>query len=223
MANKAAVAIGVLALLGGAAYLYSSTASASDGRDDDLDDDRDDDRDDGRDDDLDDPSTGKTKPGGKGTIPKTTGGMGKTWGTVPPGTTYKIPDDWDPTRGLWISPDCEVVVEAPGWFCGSSGQDEPFHYGGPQCNSVEFETYLATMDDPGNGVAGYIYFLINLGEQPEQIAYQILTEISPLCADLPDNMWPDGLFDWYETFLERVIVEWESEWGIEFDPDEEVA
>ena len=26
-----------------------------------------------------------------------------------------------------------------------------------------------------------------------------------------------------ESFLERVIVEWESEWGIEFDPDEEVA
>ncbi len=222
MAKKsAAVAIGVVVLLGGAAYLYSSTASAADGDDDD---------DDGL-----DPTTGgnggnggnggRGGPGGKGkidpSIPEPAGG-GKTWGDAPPGTTYNIPDDWDPIRGLWISPDCEVVVEAPGWFCGASG-DDPFLYGGAQCNSVEFETYAVTMDDPGNGVAGYIYFLIGLGQQPEQIAYQILTEISPLCADLPDNMWPDGLYDWYEVFLERVIVEWESEWGIEFDPDEEVA
>lgn len=205
MAKKAA-AIGIGLALGLGAYLFATSASAAGGDDDnDLPDE------------PPEPGDPPTPGNGPGGSPKPVGG-GKTYGEPAGVATYTIPDDWDPVRGLFISPDCEMVVEAPGWFCGSGENDTPQVFGGFACTAIEFDSYHETMAEPGNGVAGYVEFLIGLGSQPEQIAFTILTEVSPLCADLPDAQWPPGLVAWYEAFLERVIFTWEEYWGIEFDP-----
>ena len=240
MAKKgAAVAIGLAVLIGGGAYLYATGAEAKDRDDDDDDlDDLDDKRPDIGDD-FDRPGRGDIPGKGPGGAPKPADG-GKTWGDAPPGASYTVPEDWDPMRGLWISLDCEVVVEAPGWYCGTFSDDTPVPFGDPDCVIVERESYAETMAQDRNGVTGYIFFLIYAagvdesgsplpGLQPEEIAYQILTEISPMCADLPDDMWPDGLWDWYEYFLERVILTWEyavgesDEWEIPFEPEAQGA
>lgn len=140
---------------------------------------------------------------------------GTTTGTPPSDASYVLPEGWDPVRGLWISPDCEVVVEAPGWYCGDDQEGNPFLYGGFSCSAIEFDSYEETMLEPGNGVAGYVDFLIGTGMQPEEIAMQILVEVSPLCADLP--AFSPGLQAWYEWLLERVVASWEEYQGIPFE------
>jgi hypothetical protein len=197
--GRALVVIGVIGLAGLGIFLYSRKAKAAEGAK---------------------PLPGKTE-GGKlpPKIPRPAKG-GKTYGKVPKGQRYELPADWDPLRGLWISPDCEVVVEAPGWYCGLdtvNGKKIPLSFGGNRCNAYEAESYVETMAQEDTGVAGYVLFLINAGMQPEEIAYQILTEVSPFCADVPDSQWPQGLQSWYESFLERVILTWEEEQGIPFE------
>jgi hypothetical protein len=114
-----------------------------------------------------------------------------------------------------------MVVEAPGWFCGTGGADgsTPQPFGSFACTAITAETYVDTMAIDANGVAGYVDYLVELGMQPEEICMQILAEVSPLCADLPDAQWSDGLLGWYEAFLERVIIWYEEYWGIEFEPE----
>ena len=210
MSNKGfAIGIGVAALLG--VGLWAATASADEGDDDNDFDPR--------------PPPGSDDPGkGPGGVPKPKGG-GKTFGDPDPEVVYTVPDDWDPVRGIYISPDCEMVVEAPGWYCGSSGPEleTPQIFGGFSCTAIEFDNYFDTMAEPGNGVAGYIDFLAGVGFQPEEIAFQILSEVSPLCADLPFDMWSPGLVAWWDSFLERVIFSWEEFHGIEFDPEVDAA
>lgn len=205
-AKGTAAAIGLVALIGLGAYLFASEAKAADDDDDDFDP-------------TPDPSKPEQPGKGPGGVPKPKGG-GKTFGDPDPDVGYLVPFDWDPVRGLYISPDCEMVVEAPGWYCGAGGPDlqTPQLYGGFACTAIEFESYVDTMAEPGNGVAGYVDFLLGVGMQPEEIAFQILTEVSPLCADLPDNMWPEGLAAWYSGFLDRVVMSWEEFHGLEFDP-----
>ena len=208
--GKTAVAIGILAAVAVGAYAVTAGAAEPDDFDDDLDDDFDDDFD----------LPGWEGPGaGPGGAPKAAGG-GKTYGEPAPGASYSIPVDWDPIRGLWISPDCEMVVEAPGWFCGSDN-DTPYIFGAGQCNVVEFESYADTMAEPGNGVVGYIEYLVNMGAYPDEIAGQIVGEaIPPECWSLPAADWPPGLWAWWEGFLARVTAWWEEAWGIPFEPEE---
>ncbi len=207
--KKTVAAVGIGAVVALAAYLFATSAEAAEpGVDDDDAPDR-------------PPSNGERRPGkGPSGAPKPAPG-GSTTGTPPQGASYTIPEDWDPIRGLWISPDCELVVEAPGWYCGSTGAgwQTPQVYGGFSCTAIEHASYVDTMAEPGNGVAGYVDFLIGAGWQPEDIAWQILTEVSPMCADLPTDMWGDGLWSWYQGFVERVIISWEDYQGIPFDPE----
>lgn len=212
MAKKsAALGIGIAAAVAAGVYMLTRSASAAEGGDD-----------------FDEPlgpgeGPGQVPGSGPGGSPKPASG-GKVYGSPPAGTTYTIPADWDPIRGLWISPDCEMVVEAPGWFCGSDGDITPWVFGAGQCNAVEFDNYADTMADPGNGVAGYVEFLINMGMFPDEIAGTIVGEAVPeACWSLPVEQWPDGLWAWWEGFLARVTAWWEEAWGIPFNPEGEAA
>ena len=208
MASKAAVGGGIALALLVALGIYAYSSEAEAGEPDEGDDE----------DDLPDlPGTGDEPGKGPGGSPKPVTG-GKVWGDAPPGAQYMVPADWDPVRGLWIAPDCAMVVEAPGWFCGSTG-DSPNVFGGDVCTEIEHDSYAATMAEPENGVAGYVDFLIGNGMQPEDIAWQILAEVSPFCASVDPQDWPDGLWAWWEGFLERVILWWEEYTGIEFEPE----
>ena len=163
------------------------------------------------------PEPPRPGPGPRPDIPKPAGG-GKTYGIPPASAGYQIPADWDPLRGLWISPDCEVVVEAPGWYCGVGGPQglTPQAWGDFSCRGILAESYVETMAVERNGVTGYVEFLIETGLQPEQIAFQIVQEIAPMCADAP--MWPAGLLAWWDDFLRRVVEQWEEFHGIPFEP-----
>lgn len=205
MAKKgAALAVGLAAIAGLGLYLWGSSASAGEGE-----------------------GGGPNWPEDEGESGNGPNGApeswegGEVWGEPPSGASYVVPPDWDPLRGLWISPDCELVVEAPGWFCGTGGPEgmTPQPFGGFACTAMTAETYVDAMAMERNGVAGYVDYLVELGMQPEEICLQILSEVSPLCADLPDDQWPDGLFAWYEGFLERVTVWWEEYWGIDFEAE----
>ena len=167
------------------------------------------------------PSRGGKRGKGPGGSPRAKGENGDlpTWGTPPPGASYLVPEDWDPIRGLWISPDCQMVVEAPGWFCGSSGAGEAEVAnapGGFVCEAVEEQTLIDTMAIPNNGASGYIASMVLAGYQPEEIAIAIVAETSPLCADVSVDQWGAGLIAWYESLLARVIEMWEEERGVIF-------
>jgi len=202
--GKTAAGIAIVALAAAGAYAYATSAEAK-GTDD-------------FDDDFDEP--GFEGPGkGPGGSPKPAGG-GNVYGKPASGAQYTMPIDWDPIRGLWVSPDCEMVVEAPGWFCGSTGET-PHPLGSGYCVAVERESYEETMAEPDNGVAGYIEFLINMAAYPDEIAGQIVGEAIPeACWSLPAAEWPDGLWAWWEGFLARVTAWWEDAWGIPFEPEE---
>jgi len=208
MAKKkgTALALGIAAIAAGGLYLWSTSASADQGDDDPNGPDW--------------PGTGDEPGKGPGGSPKSLPG-GDVYGDPPPGAGYLVPEDWDPIRGLWVSPDCEMVVEAPGWFCGSGGPDletpQPFP-GEPFCTAMPADTYAGTMDVPGNGVAGYLDFLFEIGMGPEEAAWQVLVEAAPECALDPADM-PDGLFAWWEGWVARVVYWWEEYHGIEFEPD----
>lgn len=167
------------------------------------------------------PGSGGGRGKGPGGSPKAIGDL-PPWGDPAPGASYLVPDDWDPMRGLWISPDCVMVIEGPGWYCGSSGSGEsetPNLLDGFLCNSEEGLSLREVMAIPGNGAAGYIAALIGAGHQPGEIAYAILEEASPMCAAVNASQWGPGLQAWYDALLQRVIDAWEDEQGIDFDPE----
>jgi hypothetical protein len=124
---------------------------------------------------------------------------------LPPG----LPADFDfAGNKIWISPDCEYVVE------GNLFWPVP----GEMINAEEAETLDAVLAIERNSVIGYVDALIARDyTDPAVVAQQILQEVSPLCADLDPAMWGDGLRAWYENFVERLIPYLE-EGGIEFDP-----
>jgi hypothetical protein len=153
-------------------------------------------------------------PGGR--IPKTRPG-GKRFGDVE--KNYPIPAGWDPVRGIYFSPDCEVVVEAPAWFCGLDGNGAIQLYpGSPGCRAVEASSYKETMAIPRNGVAGFVDYLITKDFDPSQIAWTILDEAAPNCWNLDQKDWPPGLVHWWNYLLRRVSQWYEESTGIPYDP-----
>lgn len=156
----------------------------------------------------------KTGPGGKGRVFGGGGGGGGGLfgggGGTPPG----IPEDFDfGGNGLWISTDCEWVVEGNRFW--QEGQ----------VNAEERPTLDATLAIDDNSVLGFVDYLINDQgyQQPEEIAWKILVEASPLCADLDPEQWGEGLAQWFQNFVARLTpyVE-EALGGIgSFDPNAE--
>lgn len=144
------------------------------------------------------PSPGPT---GKGTVWGGPPGGGRPDAGAPKAQWPVFP--WD-GNALWISPDCDVVFEAEG-----------FWNDGVNVAAIEAPTLGAVLAEPGNSVAGYVDFLIN--EQgftdPVDIAAQILREASPLCADVDPDQWGRGLIAWYNDLVERLIPYVERELG----------
>lgn len=167
------------------------------------------------------PVPGDSPTPGNKKVPKTKPG-GKRFGEVT--KDYAIPADWDPVRGLFFSPDCRVVVEAPGWLCGVNEQGVINLYGVPgphgfeDCRSIERNTYDKTMAVDRNGAMGYITHLIGKDLDPNDIAWMILEEAAPACWNMPQSKWPDGLVYWWNYLLERLSTIYEDETGIHFDP-----
>lgn len=157
----------------------------------------------------------KDPPSGK-RVPKTRPG-GKRFGE--PTKDYAIPADWDPIRGLYVSPDCQVIVEGPAWFCGQDANNAIQLYPGAfSCRAVEKTNYKETMAVPRNGVAGYVDYLIGKDFNPSEIAWTILEEAAPACWDLDQPDWPQALVYWWNYLLERLALWYEESTGIPFDP-----
>lgn len=157
----------------------------------------------------------KTPPNGK-RVPKTQPG-GTRYGD--PDKDYTIPANWDAVRGIWFSPDCKVIVEAPAWFCGQAPNGAIQIYPGSfSCTVIEKPTYAETMAVPKNGVAGYVDYLISKDFDPNLIAWTILEEAAPACWDLEQKDWPPALVYWWNYLLERLYSWYEDSTGIPFDP-----
>lgn len=151
-----------------------------------------------------------------GRVPKTRKG-GKRFGDVT--KDYMLPKGWDPIRGIWFSPDCEVVVESPGWLCGQEYDGVINMYpGSPNCKAIEFTTYKRTMAEPYNGCMGYVDYLINKGFNPSEVAWTILEEAAPHCWNKQQRDWPPGLVYWWNYLLSRLAERYEENTGIHFDP-----
>lgn len=157
------------------------------------------------------PVPGKTNPGHK---PKGGGHGGGQYGSG----DIPLDFDWEGNQ-LFIGTDCDVVAEAK--------QFMPSPEGG--VNACEYDNLAATLEDPDNQcppqgtntVYGYIDFMIDqLGmDDPIAIATQILVEAAPFCADLPEQLWPEPLVDWWNGFVERVVDYHEEATGIPFEPE----
>lgn len=156
----------------------------------------------------------QTGPGGKGKIfgGGGGGGGGGLFGggggaKLPPG----LPADFDfGGNDLWVSPDCEWVVEGNRFWQTN------------KVNAEEAPTLEAVLAIDDNGVNGFIDYLINDQgfRSPEEITWRILQEASPLCADLDPEQWGEGLAQWFENFVARIVpyVE-ETTGGIGFDDE----
>ena len=147
-------------------------------------------------------------PGGKGKVYVKGGGKG----TLP----TKLPEGFDfGGNGLYVSVDCDYVIEGNlFWPTGSLSAVE----------APTLEAVLAVSRD--NTVVGYLDYLIDtLGyRQPEQVAWKILEEASPMCASVDPAQWGEGLQAWYETFVARVSDYMEEATllaGDDFDPDDD--
>ncbi len=176
---------------------------------------------------------GSDTPGGGGsTDPRAPGGGGKGWiyggGSDP--ASGRWPADFDfSSNALWISPDCEVVLEGD-WFRPSEdgfvvNAIEPTEHPG-YIPGQEVSAVLAVMAD--NSIAGFVDWAMDhgypappevfmawvserfvLSERPEPspvavaLGAEVLRQLSPLCLDVPDpaHHWGPGLELWMEDFL----------------------
>lgn len=167
------------------------------------------------------------KPGkGPGGAPRPSRG-GVTGATRREGVTYMVPDGWDPVRGLWISPDCESVVEGPAWWTGNvivdgvpempalkygpEGFPENYTQAGalqiPYAGTVSapLREFLAAQPDVG-AVMWVVDRVSTTGQdlQPEDVAQAILSEYAPLCADADPSTWSEAIRDWYQSIVRRI-------------------
>lgn len=147
-------------------------------------------------------------PGGKGKIYTGGGGRGGKGGELP----KNLPTTFDyGGNGLYIDPNCEYVIE--GNFFWPANPDKAY----------EAETLEAVMGlHPENTILGYVDYLTNTLDykQPEQVAWKILEEASPMCAAVDPSQWGRGLQAWYDTFVAR-LSEYMEDYGISFGPSAE--
>lgn len=172
------------------------------------------------------PETGGRPGKGRSGTPKPSAG-GVLVGTPPVGKTYEVPPDFDPDRGIWVSPDCELVVEAPGFWNGLESKP-PFTELTPIPASRMMPANVPAFGDAGDasieapsirdvwaqsqtaGAVGFVDYWVNQGIQPEAIATRLLQEIAPMCAQVPTASWGHGLADWYDATVRRITAQAES-------------
>lgn len=157
---------------------------------------------------------------------------GVTSGRGRPGVSYVVPEGWDPVRGLWISPDCEYVVEGPGWYFGLCLGPEGYRVcdlnyrdgwpwstdgGSLTGNGQTMAEHLGSAEDAG--ALGFVANRLAEGLQPEDVARLILEEYAPMCADVDPSMWSPALSSWYQSLVARIVEESESELGGGFVPE----
>lgn len=147
------------------------------------------------------PGPGGSPPLGRG---------GRRWGRPPSGATYDVPPDWDELRGLWISPDCEMVVEGPGFWCGlqrRSLADPTLEVASPGvCDASVERPTLAELwaASPTVGAVGHADFWLSNGAQPGEVAMAIVRELAPLCSEGDPSQWSDAVAQWFNHHVERV-------------------
>lgn len=139
---------------------------------------------------------------------------------------YTVPAGWDPIRGLWISPDCDWIVEGPGWWNGTPGGQQiaiTYQEGWPaNAENANLEAMLpeageslpAHMQRADVGVLGWVDGQVLGNEnfaprQPEDVALDILRHYAPMCADVDPLQWSEALLGWYASVVDR-IVRWEQ-------------
>lgn len=130
---------------------------------------------------------------------------GRVYGTPRQRARYVCPRSWDPHRGLWISPDCSMVVEGPGFWIGLGGA--------PGTNTVDPHTMIAypasslaeVWADKVNGAAGLVETLLEQGLAPEEVVGRIVREVAPACASKPRSQWGEGLRLWWDIAVRHVI------------------
>lgn len=182
-------------------------------------------------------------PGGKGKVYGGAGGGGGTKG---------LPGDFDFSgNGLWISPECDGVVEGSK-FRPSPEEDfvnaiEPTEWSGYEPGK-EVEAALAV--DPANSIAGFVDWAMGQELDPPPATFAVwvemhyearglprplpssvrivavmLRQLSPLCLDVPDPglSWGEGLVRWLEDFLLWLDLYLHEWWSdsIAFDLGEE--
>jgi hypothetical protein len=121
------------------------------------------------------------------------------------------------SNNLWISLDCTSACCGEMFWPGPDalppGQGPP---------AEEADTLDAVLSIPGNTALGFIDYLIQQEglEQAEEIAARVITEISPLCADVDPNVdWGDGLRLFHEWLLIR-LVPYVDEWVHGIEPED---
>lgn len=131
---------------------------------------------------------------------------------------FRLPEDFDPLRGLYITPDCVAVVEADGFWNGLDENYAPIVEGRTRSgfpitarnpnDSYGRDTLKATFAaDDKNGALGFVdEQMIYNNVQPEEVAYQIVEEYAPMCASIGPDQWGPGLLNWYNETIERMLV-----------------
>ncbi|MCH9680367.1 MAG: hypothetical protein K0V04_02950, partial [Deltaproteobacteria bacterium] len=99
---------------------------------------------------------------------------------------------------------------------------------GDNWSAVEAETLAETLAIADNSVVGFIDYLVDTAgtTDPEGVAWTILEEVSPMCTAVDTSMWGEGLINWYDNFLARVVEYLDSFIGFDpndLDPDDDEA
>lgn len=159
-------------------------------------------------------------PGGKG---KVFGGGNAKPGEGPP-LPEDLPEEFDyGGNGIYIDPDFRYVIEGNRFW-----PSDEF-----AINAIEYPTLEEVLAEDDNSVVGLIDYLMNEGgiDQPEGIAWAVLEHahrmsnpeamIGPVALE-ETEYWGDGLINWYDNFLERVVA-YVDEGSIGLDEPEDVA
>ena len=153
-----------------------------------------------------------------------------------PADSYQLPVDFDMLRGLFITPDCFAVAEAPGFWNGieflppdftSAAPIEPpgrYPSGLPMTSDGGDASGMGpTLDEtfassPTTGAVGFVEFWLERNATPQDIVMRMIAEVSPMCAGVDPSQWGPGLTRWYNDTVDRVVAERAAFLGEEFSP-----
>jgi len=142
-----------------------------------------------------------------------------------PADSFRLPADFDEARGLYITPDCEAVAEAAGFWNGLEFLPPRFDTLSPRNSNGFYSSGLPRTSESSDasgeaptlqecfnisattGALGFVDYWLARGETPQDIAMRMVEEISPMCASVPSSSWGDGLRRWYEDTVDRIIDE----------------
>lgn len=114
------------------------------------------------------------------------------------GDPSKIPADFDWNgNGIFISTDCTAIA------IGAEFSPVQFTIVGAVTREKIDTLQSARVHAPDGPLWNFwLYLMYNQGfTQPEDLAARVLAEEAPLCADMPDDMWPAGLSSFYQALV----------------------